>query len=168
MSVIRAAGAGDVRAIHALLVENAANDGGRIAGSEASLLRHGFGAVPRFRAVLAEGADGPLGLSLFFPEYSTWRGTVGVFIQDLYVRPAARGQGLGRALLAASVAAAADWDPDFVSLMVQHHNAAAQAFYAAQGFVLRAQADVQVLEGEGLARLSGATGPATRGPRHPA
>ena len=152
-AAIRSAVAADVPAIHALLVENAANDGGVLAGTEATLLRHGFGASPVFRVVLAEQDGDTLGLSLFFPEYSSWRGRVGVFVQDLYVRPVARGQGLGRALLAASVQAAADWEPGFVTLIVQHKNVAARRFYAAQGFVLREKADLLVLEGEGLARL---------------
>lgn len=149
----RRAEAADAGLIHALLVENARNDGGEIAGTPDTLLRHGFGAVPLFRAVLAF-ADQPLGLSLFFPEYSSWRGAVGVFVQDLYLRPAARGKGIGRGLLAASLAEAADWQPGFMTLMVQHKNLGAQGFYAALGFTSRAPAEQMILEGAGLDALS--------------
>lgn len=153
MITYRRALADDVALIHALLVENATNDGGRIAGSPETLLRHGFGPAPLFRAVLAFG-DHPLGLSLFFPEYSSWRGTTGVFIQDLYLRPAARGKGIGRGLLAASLAESADWQPRFLTLMVQRKNANARGFYAALGFGPRDPSDQLILEGEGLAALT--------------
>lgn len=153
MITFRRALASDVALIHALLVENAINDGGQIAGTTQTLLRYGFGPAPLFRAVLAFD-DQPLGLSLFFPEYSSWRGVMGVFVQDLYLRPAARGKGLGRGLLAASMAEAADWQPQFLTLMVQRKNASAQGFYRALGFGLRAPADQLILEGEGLAALT--------------
>jgi len=149
----RLAGPADIPTIHALLLENAAHDGGDLRGTEASLRQYGFGPDPRFRTVLGQTGDQVLGLSLFFPEYSSWRGTVGLFVQDLYVRPAARGRGLGRGLLAASLRAAADWQPTFLTLLAHHHNATGRAFYAAQGFVQRAQADMLVCEGDALARL---------------
>jgi ribosomal protein S18 acetylase RimI-like enzyme len=149
----RAAVAADVSAIHDLLVENAENDGGVIRGDLESLSRYGFGPQPMFRTVLAEENGRAVGLSLVFPEYSSWRGRVGVFVQDLYLRPHLRGRGLGRALLAATVRAVADWEPAFVTLIVHHSNAAAQGFYAAQGFVLRERADLMILEGADLGRL---------------
>jgi GNAT superfamily N-acetyltransferase len=146
----RVAVEGDVPAIHALLVENAVNDHATLRGTEDSLRHHGFGATPRFRAVLAcEGAD-VVGLTLSFPEYSSWRGTVGIFVQDLYLRDHLRGRGLGRRLLAETVRACADWEPSFVTLIVHHGNTAAQGFYAAQGFTLRERADLLVLEGDRL------------------
>lgn len=151
----RVAVAEDVPAIHALLVENAENDHGDLRGTEASLRRYGFGAEPRFRAVLACEGEDIVGLTLSFPEYSSWRGSVGIFVQDLYLRPHLRGRGMGRRLLAETVRFCADWEPAFVSLIVHHGNAAAQGFYAAQGFVLRERADLLVLEGERLRQLSG-------------
>lgn len=150
----RTAGLADVPAIHALLVENALNDHATLQGTEETLRRHGFGPAPRFRVILA--CDGPaiVGLTLVFPEYSSWRGSLGIFVQDIYLRPAMRGRGLGRRLLAETVWACADWEPGFVTLIVHHGNKAAQGFYAAQGFVLREKADLLVLEGDGLVRLA--------------
>lgn len=151
----RVAVAQDVPAIHALLVENAENDHGDLRGTEAALRRYGFGETPRFRVVLACEGEDVVGLTLSFPEYSSWRGSVGIFVQDLYLRPHLRGRGMGRRLLAETVRFCADWEPAFVSLIVHHGNAAAQGFYAAQGFVLREKADLLVLEGERLRQLSG-------------
>lgn len=150
----RLAVAGDVPAIHALLVENAENDHGHLRGTEETLRRWGFGAAPMFRSVLACEGDAVVGLTLVFPEYSSWRGTVGVYVQDLYLKPHLRGRGLGRRLLAETVRACADWEPAFVTLIVHHGNAGAQGFYRAQGFVLRERADLLVLEGAGLTALA--------------
>ncbi|MGH9035113.1 MAG: GNAT family N-acetyltransferase [Acidimicrobiia bacterium] len=60
----------------------------------------GPGAVPR--VVLAEPDDAPgvvAGLAIWFPTYSTFRGRPGIWLEDLFVRPEHRGQGVGRALL---------------------------------------------------------------------
>lgn len=150
--VLRRATAQDADLIHQLLQEMATAEGGQIKGSPQTITLHGFGPTPRFRVLLAEGAD-PLGLILFFPEYSSWRGQMGVYVQDLYLRPAARGQGLGRALLGAALRDA-DWNPAFVTLMVAHTNHAARAFYAALGFVQRDPADPFILAEGSLAALN--------------
>lgn len=154
-ATLRRAQADDAALIDQLLVEMAAAEGGQIKGSAQTILRHGFGPSPRFRVVLAL-SDMPLGLILYFPEYSSWRGQMGVYVQDLYLRPAARGLGLGRALLAAAfrdAAADADWAPEFITLMVAHKNIPAHGFYNALGFAPRDAADPFILAGEGLAAL---------------
>ena len=151
----RLATADDSAAIHGLLVENATNDGGTIRGSVETLRRYGF-ERGLFRAVLAEEAGRAVGLVLVLPEYSSWRGRVGLLVQDLYVAPRMRGRGLGRALLAEAMRACPDWEPAFLTLLVQHKNKGAQAFYAAQGFTLREEADMLVCEGAALQRLCGA------------
>jgi ribosomal protein S18 acetylase RimI-like enzyme len=144
----------DVPEIQTMLEEMAAEAGRAVIGTEAALRAHGFGPDPRFRVVLAEADAQALGFVLAFPEYSSWRGQVGLFVQDLYVRPGARGRGLARALLAAALEAAADWAPAYLTLMVDHRNEAAQAWYARQGFALRERGDLLILDGPGLARLT--------------
>src|SRR5260370_22382919 len=96
--------------------------------SEADLLRDGFGAHPKFRALIAEWDDQAAGYALFFGFYSTWEGRPGLFLEDLFVRPQFRGGGIGKALLA-SVARIAqqencyamrwqvlDWNPPAIEL----------------------------------------------------
>jgi len=59
-----------------------------------------FGERPAAFAHIAESADGePVGFSLWFLNFSTWRGVHGIYLEDLYVRPQARGGGHGKALL---------------------------------------------------------------------
>ncbi len=70
-----------------------------VRATEADLLRDGFGETPRFRCVIAEQDGAPAGFALFFTSYSTWRGHHGIRLEDIYVTPARRGQGIGKALL---------------------------------------------------------------------
>ena len=147
----RLAVATDAVGLHALLSGLAAHDGTSAPGDVASLVAHGFGAQPLFRAVLAEDQGRMLGMVLFYPCYSTLRGKPGLFVEDLYVLPAARGTGLGRALIAAALRAA-DWGPVYVTLGVDPGNATAQAFYARLGFARRGY-DLMLLEGAGLTTL---------------
>ena len=149
--MIRPATPADVPLILRFLGQMAAEAGEATGSTEASLLAHGFGANPRFHGLIAEG-ECPLGMILFFPEYSTWRGEMGLFVQDVYVTPAGRGLGLGRKLLAAAITHA-DWQPQFLTLMVAHVNRDARDFYAALGLTLRDEADQLILEGAGLKAL---------------
>jgi GNAT superfamily N-acetyltransferase len=152
MITYRLAEAKDVPQIHQLLTQMTEDEEESLGSTPARLLQHGFGATPRFRAVLAE-AEVPLGLCLFIPEYSTWRGALGVFIQDLYLTPEARGKGAGRGLLAAAWAAAQDWQPEFIALMVKRSNFPAIGFYQNLGFTLRDSSDPMILTGAGLTAL---------------
>ena len=63
------------------------------------LLRDGWGPAPKFRVVIADWERQPAGFALFFYNYSTWQGRPGLYLEDLFVRPAFRGRGIGKALL---------------------------------------------------------------------
>jgi GNAT superfamily N-acetyltransferase len=152
LTAIRTATAADVPSLLRLLQAMAAEAGESVGSTEASLLEHGFGATPRFRALLADVDGDPAGLCLYFAEYSTWRGQMGLYVQDIYVSPLARGSGMGRRLLAAALRDA-DWAPAFLTLMVARRNTSARAFYAGLGMGLRDDADQLVLDGQGLAAL---------------
>ncbi|MEZ5846592.1 MAG: N-acetyltransferase [Geminicoccaceae bacterium] len=98
--------------------------------------RHGFGEHALFRTLIAEGPDQALGFVLYFPVFSTIRCEPGVHVQDIWVDVAARGQGLGRRLLAASAMDAASlWGATYLTLMVYDDNDGALAFYRRLGFV---------------------------------
>ena len=80
------------------------------AGPE-DILRDGFGARPFFECLLAEVAGEAVGFALFFPNYSTFEGRPGLYLEDLYVAPRARGLGVGRKMIArlAAIAIERDW-----------------------------------------------------------
>ncbi len=65
----------------------------------ADLLRDGFGPEPKFRVDIAEWSGEPAGFAFYFWNYSTWQGRPGLYLEDLFVRPRFRGQGIGKALL---------------------------------------------------------------------
>jgi GNAT superfamily N-acetyltransferase len=71
-----------------------------VVATEAQLRRYGFGRERRFEALIAELDGEPAGMALFHPRFSTWTGTPTTYLEDLYVDDAARGRGVGRALLA--------------------------------------------------------------------
>ncbi len=89
---------------------------------------------PPFEAVLAEDADGEvLGFTLFFPNYSTWRGKPGIWIEEIYVRPAARRGGVARALLEHVVELARERGCGRVDFSVLDWNELAHGFYQRMG-----------------------------------
>ncbi|MBL8587394.1 MAG: GNAT family N-acetyltransferase [Methylobacteriaceae bacterium] len=59
-----------------------------------------FGPAPRAFCDIGEWRGEPVGFALWFYNFSTFRGRHGIYLEDLYVRPAARGHGVGKALLA--------------------------------------------------------------------
>jgi GNAT superfamily N-acetyltransferase len=70
------------------------------------LLRDGFGPEARFHALMAENDGQIVGMALYFYNWSTWKGRSGIHLEDLFVRPAFRGTGIGKALLSAVAAVA--------------------------------------------------------------
>lgn len=102
MLSIRAAAADDVSLILQFIRELAeyekAPDEARATPED--ILRDGFSEHPKFRCVIAEWDGRPAGFALFFTNYSTWRGRPGIYLEDVFVRPAFRQKGIGRALLA--------------------------------------------------------------------
>ncbi len=64
-----------------------------------SLAESLFGETPAAEVVIAEVEGMPAGFALFFHNYSTFLGRRGLYLEDLFVRPAYRGKGLGRVLM---------------------------------------------------------------------
>ena len=74
-----------------------------VALTEADLRAHLFGPRPYAEVLLAEDAGAVVGFALFFHNYSTFRAKPGIYLEDLFVIPEARGNGHGKALLRALV-----------------------------------------------------------------
>lgn len=151
--VIRRAGMADAPVLQALLQEHVAHHGEVLECGVEALERYGFGEKALFRSLIAARHGQPLGFALYYPDFSTLRGRPGVLLQDIYVRPDARGTGLGRQLLACVIRDAQDWEAGFLTLMVDRTNQLALKFYARQGFALRGDYDLLILEGDGLTAL---------------
>lgn len=136
MIAIRPATAADVPALRAMLQALSDHEGGPQVASEAALRAHGFGPAPIFHALLAEDGSRPVGMILYFPDFSSHRGEPGIYVQDLYVAPETRGQGTGRLLLRAALAAQT-WGARYITLGVDPTNETALAFYGRLGFTRR-------------------------------
>lgn len=98
--------------------------------------RFGSRGQPAFQALIAELGGEAVGLSLFFYSFSSWRGELGVYVQDLYVSNDVRGTGLGRRLIRETARLAAKRGVTYLRLSVARGNTAAQAFYRSIGLSL--------------------------------
>ncbi len=118
-----------------------------------AILRDGFGARPMFEVLIAEQAGLPVGFALFFPNYSTWEGSPGLYCEDLFVTDGARGTGAGQALLAAmaKVAHARGWPR--LDLSVLDWNPA-RAFYERHGMAHQEEWLPYRMEADAIERLA--------------
>jgi GNAT superfamily N-acetyltransferase len=94
-----------------------------------------FGPSPALFGHVAVVDDEVVGLALWFLNFSTWRGTHGVYLEDLYVRPGHRGGGLGRELLRTLAEVCVDRGYSRLEWAVLDWNAPSIAFYEAAGAV---------------------------------
>ena len=156
MLQLRPAEAADVpailRLIHGLAEYERAPD--EVKATEADLLRDGFGAKPMFHVVIAEWDGAPVGFAFYFFNYSTWHGRPGLYLEDLFVEPAFRGCGIGKALLVHLARIAVAKGCSRYQWQVLDWNEPAILFYEAMGArVLREWLTVRV-DGDGLTRLA--------------
>lgn len=114
-----------------------------------------FGSTPAAETVIAESDGAPLGFALFFHNFSTWEGRRGLYLEDLYVTPAARGRGVGTALLRHLAVLAMERGCARFEWSVLDWNADAIAFYRSMGAVGMEDWTVQRVDGAALARLAG-------------
>jgi GNAT superfamily N-acetyltransferase len=123
--------------------------------TEADILRYAFSEQPLVRVTMAEWDGEPAGFALWFLNFSTWEGKPGIYLEDLFVRPAFRGHGIGKALLKqlAAIAVKEGWTR-FV-WQVLDWNTPAIEFYEAHGArVMRSWLTCRV-EGGAIERLAG-------------
>lgn len=126
----------DAPAIHAMLRALSAtlHKETQIQCSPEDIAHYGFGEIPAFETVIARRAGKPVGLALFFFEFSTWRGRPGVYVQDLYVAAHMRGRGLGQRLLGAVAERAAARNATYMRLSIHNSNDKSAGFYDRLGF----------------------------------
>ena len=121
---------------------------------EATLGGHLFGPRPMAEVVIGEVDGGAQGFALFFNNFSTFEGRPGIYLEDLYVRPAARGAGLGKALLAHLAALAVERDYARLEWSVLDWNAPSIAFYHSLGARPMDEWTVMRVDGAALADLA--------------
>jgi GNAT superfamily N-acetyltransferase len=125
-----------------------------VVADEAALHATLFGARPAAEVLLAEVAGAPVGFALFFPSYSTFLARPGLYLEDLFVEPTARGHGVGTALMSALARIAVTRGYGRFEWSVLDWNQPALTFYAALGAVPQAEWTVQRLIGAPLAALA--------------
>lgn len=131
-----------------------------VLATEADLLRDGFGPTPHFWALIAEHSAAanepaaPAGFALYFTSYSTWRGHHGIRLEDLYVTPTLRGQGIGKALLSRLAQIAVEQGCPRLEWDVLEWNASAIAVYERLGANILTEWRIMRLSGEALQTLA--------------
>lgn len=156
MSVtIRSATPADVPLVLRLIRELAAYEKltHEVVATEADLRATLFGEAPRAEVVLASSGGEDVGFALFFHNYSTFLGRPGIYLEDLFVRPEARGKGVGRALLAHLAAEAVARGCGRLEWAVLDWNADAIGFYRRLGARAMDDWTVYRLTGDPLHRL---------------
>ncbi len=156
---IRPASPADIPDILALIRELAGyeREPAAAVATHADLLRDGFGPTPRFHCLMAESQGEIAGFALYFYSYSTWRGHAGIYLEDLFVRPAFRARGIGKALLARVAAIAVAEGCPRLEWAVLNWNQLAIDFYNSLAAQPLSGWTTMRLAGPALAALAGTT-----------
>lgn len=124
--------------------------------TEADIRRDLFGPAPRAFCDIAEWAGGPIGFALWFYTYSTFQGRAGIWLEDLFVEPAARGRGAGKALLRHLARRCVAEGLGRLEWWVLDWNSPSISFYRSQGAVLQDEWTKCRVDGAALSRLGAA------------
>ena len=124
---------------------------------EAKLAANLFGPRPYAEVVIGELDGAPQGFALFFHNFSTFEGRPGIYLEDLFVRPEARGSGLGKALLAHLAQLCSTRDCARLEWSVLDWNAPSIGFYQSLGAKLMDEWTVMRVDGDALTKLAAAS-----------
>lgn len=158
--IIRAATPADIATIHHFVRELAAFEQAPDAVESTGEMLHEalFGKDPAAEALIAARDDmsgEAIGFAIFYRTFSTWTGKRGIWLDDLYITPDARGSGAGAALLKAIAGIAIDRGYARFEWWVLDWNTPAIDFYRAKGAVAQDEWTVQRVSGEALLALAG-------------
>ena len=155
--IVRSAARGDVAVILGFVRDLAAfeREPDAVEATEHMLAEALFGPQPAAEAVIAEIDGAPAGFALFFHNFSTWTGRRGLYLEDLYVTPEARGLGVGGALLRHLGGIAVERGCVWLEWSVLDWNEDAIRFYRSLGAVAMDEWTVQRVTGDALRRLAG-------------
>ena len=129
-----------------------------VSASEAELGEALFGDRPYAEVVFACSAGEPVGFALFFHNFSTFKGRPGIYLEDLFVRPEARGRGIGKLLLAYLARTAVARRCARLEWAVLDWNEPSIGFYRSLGAVPLDEWRIFRLAGDALALLAGSAG----------
>ncbi len=121
---------------------------------EAVMAQKLFGPRPYAEVLIGEIDGTPQGFALFFHNFSTFEGRPGIYLEDLFVRPDARGSGLGKALLGKLAALAVERDCARLEWSVLDWNTPAIDFYKALGARPMDEWTVYRVDGDALTGLA--------------
>ncbi|QIG81368.1 GNAT family N-acetyltransferase [Stakelama tenebrarum] len=107
----------------------------RVTCTERDLERHLFGDHRAAQVLIAECEGSPAGFAVYYTTFSTFSGVPGLYLEDLFIDPKARGTGIGQALLARLAAIAVERGADRLSWAVLDWNVDAKGFYRRIGGV---------------------------------
>jgi GNAT superfamily N-acetyltransferase len=127
----------------------------QVEATDAQIAEALFGADPKVFCDIAEVDGMPVGFALWFYTFSTFQGRHGIWLEDLYVEPSARGNGVGKALLAHLAKRCTDEGLGRLSWWVLNWNENAIKFYKAHGAVMHDEWTVCRVSGPELVKLAG-------------
>jgi GNAT superfamily N-acetyltransferase len=127
---------------------------GQVEATEDDLRRDLFGENPRAFCDIAEVEGRPVGFARWFYSYSTFRGRAGIYLEDLFVEPGARGEGAGKALLRRLAQRCVEADLGRLEWSVLDWNAPSIAFYDSLGAMTKDGWTVRRLYGDALNQLA--------------
>lgn len=110
--------------------------------------------APTAFATVAERAGHLVGMAVWFPSFSTWTGRNGIWLEDLFVEPAHRGDGIGRALLAHLAQTCVERGWARLEWTVLDWNSPALGFYRSLGAVGQDEWTTHRLDGDALRELA--------------
>jgi GNAT superfamily N-acetyltransferase len=155
-TTVRPAKPSDIGLIHGFILDLAEYEklAHEVRATEADTAAALFGAQPRVFCDIAEAGGEAVGFALWFYNFSTFRGRHGIYLEDLFVRPEARGTGAGKALLRALARRCLDEDLARLEWSVLDWNQTAIVFYDGLGATSKAEWITRQLTGEALEKLA--------------